>query len=236
MPPRRTLLVRAAAVVGSLVAAGCLGDASAADGVGAARTGGGESASAETATNSGGDASPASTDAPARPARGANVAVTRSVVDPDLRYDASRDAVRVVAAYRHTNHEAVANGSEPPTSEPVYEWLPFERWAEAECASVAAESVRSAIEKRLGSVAGLGVGVESSGDDGDGDDGGDLAVSAFLTTTYDRDGNAVSEPDATVAEVAAVAPASVATTVRLGGREHACTHRTAVDDRQAHQQ
>ena len=224
MPSRRTLLRRAAAVAGSLAATGCLGGAPAADGFdGGASPDGTASARTDARPTDDTDATPASTDAPARPARGANVTVVRTVTNPDLRYNESRDAVRVVVAYRHTNHEAVANGSEPPTREPVYEWLPFDRWAETECATVAAKAVRGAIEKRLGSVTGLGVG-------GGGGSDGDRVVSAHLTTTYDRDGNVVSEPDATVSEVAAVAPASVAVTVRLGGRERTCTEAITVDD------
>lgn len=169
MPSRRAVLLGTAAVAGSLAAAGCLGGAPAADGVGgdgAANVSTGTdgptprpSASAATTdppdTPAAASSAAASTDALARPARGADVTVSRTVTDPDPRYDGSRDAVRIVAAYRHTNHEAVANGSEPPTREPLYEWLPFERWAETECASVAAEAVRDATEKRLGSVTGL---------------------------------------------------------------------------------
>ncbi|WP_139246790.1 hypothetical protein [Halogranum amylolyticum] len=87
-----------------------------------------------------------SSEYPTEPVRGKAEAITtqRKITRDSVAYLEKTHEVRIVAAYRHTNHEAVENGA-PPEREPVHESIPFERWAETESAFVGAEAVQTAI-------------------------------------------------------------------------------------------
>lgn len=113
------------------------------------------------------------------------------------------------------NQEAVENGSEAPTREPVYETVPFEEWAPTECAHVGASAVLTAIEQRLDKqLTGIAVGVTTRDDE--------KVIVVHVETLLDRDGSVVSTPSAEFGEVRSVAPSGVRARISLDGRNHSC--------------
>ncbi|WP_143165378.1 hypothetical protein [Halobaculum gomorrense] len=93
---------------------------------------------------------------------------------------------------------------------------PFERWAERACAAVGAKAVLPAIDRRIDgagdSLDGVGRGVRH------------LAFGTVITVDHtvvaDPDGTARREPTVRFADLVAVAPRSMRSTVSLAGREH----------------
>jgi hypothetical protein len=152
---------------------------------------------------------------PTRP-RGDPVSARETYVDGE-RYTSLPDenAVRVVSAYEHTNHEAVKNGSKPE-QEAVYDTVSFERWGHVRCASIAADAVTETTAERLGrDELDASVGVTSRY--------GGLAVVVARTVTYDRQGNRVSATEVPFEDLVATAPRSVDATVSLATREYETT-------------
>jgi hypothetical protein len=146
---------------------------------------------------------------------GRPVTVERTVTDDGLTYLNETDEVRYVAAYRHTNRDEVENGSEPER-EPVYETVPFERWARTECASVAAAAVGETLEERLGqSLDAVSTGI-SSGDEGP-------VVTVAHTVTRDREGDVESRPSVAFDRLVSVTPASADATIVFEGHRHSET-------------
>ena len=133
--------------------------------------------------------------------------------DPDVEYRPEEGVVRYVAAWRHANEEAVENGSEAPTREPVYETAPFEEWAGTRCISVAARAAAEHASEQLGTTA-VGGGVSNAVD------GEDLAAVVSVSSVLDREGNVVSGTDVDFEALVAETPATVTTTYVLAGREH----------------
>jgi hypothetical protein len=136
------------------------------------------------------------------------VSVERTVTDPDLTYLSEQHAVEYVAAYRHVG----TPGDGPPTREPVYETMPFERWGRTECASVAADVVADHLDARTDGSPSVGFGTAPAGDG--------LAATVNLTTTLDRDGDVVFTPDASFHPTVAATPRAVTATVVLSGESH----------------
>lgn len=62
----------------------------------------------------------------------------------ELEFDPETEVPRI-HGYRHTNHESVIRGAEPPEREPVYEIIPREKWRLVE----AADDVRNRVKRRL---------------------------------------------------------------------------------------
>jgi hypothetical protein len=146
---------------------------------------------------------------------GEPITVERTVTDDGLSYLNETDEVRYVAAYRHTNHDEVANGSKPER-EPVYETTPFDEWARTECASVAAKAVHETLEERLGrSLDGVSPGVAAHADR--------LVVAVAHTVTRDRDGDVEHRPNVGFDRLVSVTPASVDATVTFEGHRHSGT-------------
>ncbi|AUV83207.1 hypothetical protein C2R22_17440 [Salinigranum rubrum] len=152
---------------------------------------------------------------PTRP-RGEPISTREAYVDgEEYTYLPEENAVEYVSAYRHTNHEAVENGS-APEREPVYDTVPFERWGRVRCASVAASTVAETTADRLGHAElDASVGITSRG--------GVPTVTVARTITYDRQGNRVSATDVPFEDLVAAAPRWVETTVSLAGREYETT-------------
>lgn len=134
-------------------------------------------------------------------------------VDEDVEYLADDDAVRYVAAWRHANHDAVENGSEAPTREPVYETTPFEDWAETRCVSAAAGAAAGHANDELDTDE-VGGGITSAVQ------GHDLAAVVSVTTTLDREGDVVAGTDVDFEALVDAAPATVTATYVLEDREH----------------
>jgi hypothetical protein len=127
----------------------------------------------------------------------------------DLEYVASNDTVRYVAAWR-TNRSG-----ETPTRKPIYETIPFEEWAETECASAAARRVGEAIDERLGGPhdgVTTGVTTEES----------ERTVLVEHQTLVDRDGEVVSEPSVSYRRVRRVAPERAIVEVTFAGQTREC--------------
>lgn len=215
VPSRRSVLHTTGAAVAAL--AGCLSDTSI-DPPAAATA---ESTSPNpTTAESEPTTTTRPTSGPATPqptrARGEPISTRETYVDgEEYTYLPEERAVQYVSAYRHTNHEAVENGSKPERK-PVYDTVSFEHWGEVRCASVAATAVAETTAERLGhEELDASVGVTSRG--------GVPTVVVSRTVTYDRQGNRISATDVPVDELAATAPQWVEATVSLAGRQYETT-------------
>jgi hypothetical protein len=151
-----------------------------------------------------------------------NVSVETTANESKYEYIDSENAVRYVAAYRHSNPEAVENGS-PPTREPVYDTMPFERWAETECAHVGSQKVAEVMETRLdGNTSEVTAGVTTQN--------GNKTVIVTRSTVFNREGEVKSTPSTSYKQLEAVAPSTVAATVSLENRSHTCTVPVAIEN------
>lgn len=65
--------------------------------------------------------------------------------------DDPKDRVPRLEKLRHTNHEAVENGTEPPQREPVYYTIPYDEWVVIETAHDAASRVKQQIASKINS-------------------------------------------------------------------------------------
>ena len=142
---------------------------------------------------------------PIRP-DGDPVSVERTVTDPDLEYLPERDAVRYPARYKRTGRGPEGQ----PTRTTIYETTPFEDWAATETASVAAEKVTAVADERIAGDPTLSVGITKRD--------GEMAVTAQLTTTLNREGTVVSEPSAGFDRVVAAVPRAVDATIHFEGQ------------------
>lgn len=154
---------------------------------------------------------------PRGPVRAENEAISARTVEDDENVELSESGeVRYVAAWRHTNQEAVRNREEPPEREPVYETSEWERWAaiQARHAGATRAAEHAADELGLGESGGLSAGSSSEiVEDGS-------AAVVGITTTLDREGEVVSEPPVDFEELVAATPQTVAVTYVLADREY----------------
>ena len=137
--------------------------------------------------------------------------VNRTGADGNVTYLPERDAVRYVEAWRHSDHDAVENGT-GSGREPVYEYMPFEEWGAIECSWAAVESVLTVVEHRTdrpldGVTAGTG---------------GDGHITVSRQTTVGRDGTVETEPAISLDRLEAITPDEAAVTVSLADRSYAC--------------
>lgn len=227
MPSRRSVLIAVA-----LGGAGCMGPTAGPDpGDGAAsgpnRTGptNDRATQSDPAAESGDEQAtdgdePAETPVdpdPEGPVRAENDATSTRTVEDDENVELSESGeVRYVAAWRHTNGEAVRNGEEPPEREPVYETTDWERWApiHARHAGATRAAAHAADELGLGDRDGISAGTSSDiVEDG-------TAAVVEISTTLDREGEVVSEPPVGFEELVAATPRTVAVTYVLEDREY----------------
>ncbi|GAA0229315.1 hypothetical protein ACFFQF_13145 [Haladaptatus pallidirubidus] len=141
------------------------------------------------------------------------ISVTESIEREEIEYLPENDSIRYVAAYRRGESGTEAGESnDPPESEPVYETIPFDDWAETGCASVGAKAVNSAMKRRLGTADGLATGITH--------ENGRRIISITHQTMLDRDGDVVSESHVKYERVKRVAPKQVRATISLDSKEH----------------
>lgn len=149
------------------------------------------------------------------PTRGErDVTLETDVVEDDdaVEYVPAENAVRYVARRRHTNGEEIRDG-EPPEREPVYETRPFDEWARTQCLTAAAGASADHVEAELGAD-GVGGGITS------GVDGKEVAAFVSISTTLDRDGEALSQPSIAFDELVAATPSTVHVTYRLADQAY----------------
>lgn len=149
------------------------------------------------------------------PGNATPIAVRTQIDDESILYSESNDSVRYVAGWRHVNHEAMEQGA-PPTREPMYEWVPFGRWAVPACASAASEAVRDHLDAELDGDLDPWLSVGGRGRVGD------VSIEVAVETVLDRDGEVVSTPALPYATVRDHTPARVNATIVLEGREASC--------------
>jgi hypothetical protein len=142
---------------------------------------------------------------PLRP-DGDPVSAERTITDPDLDYLPEQDAVRYPAYYKTTGRGPEGQ----PTRTTLYETTPFADWAATETASVAADRVSAVADERIDGDPTLSVGITKHE--------GEMAVTAQLTTTLDREGTVVSEPSVDFERAVAAVPRSVDTTIHFEGQ------------------
>lgn len=137
------------------------------------------------------------------------VNATVTIRRDDLEYVESNDTVRYVAAWR-SNHSG-----ETPTRQPIYSTIPFEEWAETECASAAAERVGEVLAERLGgNDDGIATGVTT--------ETGEKTALVEHQTRLDREGDLISEPAVSFRRVKRVAPERVIVELTFSGRTRTC--------------
>ena len=232
MPSTRRGLLRAAGVAAAVATTGCLGGVDAPAARTATRTfstadgdamspteprGEMTSERAPTTAESTGERTPDGTPTPEPTrAQGEPITTREAFVDGDeYTYLNDSNAVEYVSAYRHTNHDAVENGS-APEREAVYDTIPFARWGRTQCANVAATAVAETTAERLDRAElTASVGITSRHDD--------LSVFVARTVTRDRDGDLVSRTEESFDDLVAAAPRAVDAAVTLAGREHETT-------------
>lgn len=113
-------------------------------------------------------------------------------------------------ALRHTNHEAVVNGTEAPELEPVYYTIPRDEFVRIEGTYNAAQK----LDNRLGNPDSIEFGVKRS--DGRSDD---LVISVEHQTIKHRDGKIV-EPDISLAELEQTLPDTTNGEIEVGDRQY----------------
>lgn len=186
----------------TVLAAGCLGD----DG----RSGNGSSSTQ----------SPSSTRrsrSPTTPTTNEDTTlrVNATVNESEYQYVESENAVRYVAGDEYTNPTAIANGS-PPTREPTYRTIPFDRWARIECASAGADELREHLREHIdGGMRGIEVGVTTRG--------ATKTIVVTRSTTRNRAGEVTATPGASDDQLKRLAPSTVVATITLADRRHTCT-------------
>lgn len=133
-----------------------------------------------------------------RRAEGAPVSVERVISDGTIEYRPASDTVRWSKSTDQTG---------------PYVTEPFEKWASRSSASVGSEVVVSTIQDRVGKeVTGIGEGVS-----------GEIigsVISVHIGSTFDVDGNVISQPNIPTERLVAVTPRTVRTTITLEGREY----------------
>lgn len=147
--------------------------------------------------------------------RGAPVSTEQTITDEGIEYRPSSDTVKWVK-YR--------SGGDPV----AHETEPFEKWADRRCASVGSDVVLPTIQTRLDKdLQGVGKGVsgETIG----------LVITVHIGTTYDRDGDVISEPNISVEDLLAVTPRTVRATIKLEGREHSRSVPVFVEETEFHE-
>jgi hypothetical protein len=136
----------------------------------------------------------------ARRGGGDPISVTRTITDESVTYDPDRGTVRYPTLMGSDG--PVEHGSEP-----------FELWANRRCASVGSDAVLPAIEDRVDrGMTRIGKGVRGTAFG--------LAITVSATTTLDRDGTVVSEPEVPLERLRTVTPATVHVTIEFGGKEY----------------
>ncbi|WP_136688608.1 hypothetical protein [Halorhabdus amylolytica] len=139
----------------------------------------------------------------------------------EITYYPDNDTIRYVAAYHHTNHEEVVNGTAPPDREPIYEFVPAEEWLAVQAPYAGADAVREQVTSRLAGNHSLSTGV-SSADNG-------TRVTVATRTLLSRDGEVLSTPNVTFDRIQTVTPTNVTVTISVG--EHSLTRTYPVEVR-----
>ncbi len=153
----------------------------------------------------------------------ANATVERDTVE----YLESEDAIRYVAAWRHTNQDEIENGSEPER-EPVYETVPFAEWAETECPSAGLTRMNGVLSSRLDEpVEGVSVGITT--------ENGTVVIVVEHATLYDRSGARISTPSVSFDRLASATPERVSITLTIENRTTSCTAPVVVQSIEMHQ-
>lgn len=124
----------------------------------------------------------------------------------ELTDDPSREVPRLKGT-RHTNHEAVVEGTEPPELEPVYYTIPRDEFVRIESRYNAARRIR----KRIGNDPQIHVGVRRQR--------GDLIINVTHETVQRHDGT-VDKPRTSFSELSETLPEYVDGSVSIDGRDY----------------
>lgn len=149
---------------------------------------------------------------PTRGKSNIEIAVQEIEDDEGVEYIEGRHAVKYVAGWRHTNHEAVQEGA-PPAREPFYETTPFEKCGETQCLSAAARVAAKHVNDDLDTEEVTG-GITSLGE------GEDRAAIVLIETTLNRNGELVHKPSVAFDALVTATPATVEVTYYLDDLEY----------------
>ncbi|WP_232688745.1 hypothetical protein [Halobacterium zhouii] len=130
------------------------------------------------------------------------ITVEETITDSKYVYVESNDTVR---------YSAISSGD----GVLEYGYESFDDWARGEGAGIATHAVYDHVDERVDGRYGGGYG---SGPDGS------AVITLRVTTRVDSDGNVVSEPEVSFAELVAVAPRSVTSTIHFAGHTATPTH------------
>lgn len=124
--------------------------------------------------------------------------------------DNPEEEIPRLKAMRHTNHEAVVEGTEPPELEPVYYTIPRDEFVRIEGRYNAAKK----LESRLGNPDNIEVGVKRSSGRGD-----DLVINVEHQTLERADGTEAG-PGIELAEVEQTVPDRVTGEIEVADKRH----------------
>lgn len=205
MPSRRQFLGTAAVALGGSVAtAGCITVPASSDDPDETQSAPRVTAETTGRTSTDTTAAPTTTHGERRRARGGAdpITVEETIRDSEYVYVESNDTVR---------YPAVKSGDEVLE----YGHDSFDDWTSSEGVDVGVHAVYNLVDERVGREYGGSV---RAGPDGS------AVVSLRVVTRVDRDGDVVSEPDVSFADLVAAAPRSVTSTIHFAGKSATHTH------------
>ncbi|WP_232688437.1 hypothetical protein [Halobacterium zhouii] len=132
------------------------------------------------------------------------ISVERTVTDADYEYLPSNDTVR---------YPATMSGGEVDN----YGYAPFEKWADVETLSVAAQAVRNRFAQRFENTRFVSAGISNP-------EGEPLQVSVSHRTLLDESGDVIGKPDVSVSRLVEATPSSITATVGFSGQTATRTH------------
>jgi hypothetical protein len=124
--------------------------------------------------------------------------------------DNPEEEIPRLKAMRHTNHEAVVEGTEPPELEPMYYTIPRDEFVRIEGRYKAAKE----LDAQLGYPDNIEVGIRRSSGRGD-----DLVISVEHQTLKRSDGKIV-KPDISLAELEQTLPDTTSGGIKVGDRRY----------------
>lgn len=125
----------------------------------------------------------------------------------------NEEKVRLIKRFKHTNHEAIENGTEAPKREPVYFKVSKDRWAKVETAHNGSHKVNNIINRKLPETPLVSAGVVTVGNSDD----KEKHIQPTYTIIKDKGGDVVRKPEFTYNEFVEVLPKTVDGEARKDG-------------------
>lgn len=150
-------------------------------------------------------------------------------------YIDATDEVRFITDYEYSDEDSpwsdpFSDPDAPPPGDPVYDTLPFEKWAEEECSAVVAKHIGMVTQRRLGAAANQGDSTEGEMMIGSRQSPAGRLMVITLTSYINQEGEAVFTPRPSFEQVVGAAPATATVTIQFEGREYTTTFSVTVTE------